>query len=450
MFGSGNRMGSERGGVPAVRSDAGAPGKQTLTSGLDAARSGGGRPGLSAAGSSIEPQQAEPTQTAEQAANQAETDAYYAEVSRVIQQILADYQNIRINARTTPPPAVEGPAAEGTAAPAAEGTAAPAAEGTAAPAADGTAAPAADGTAVPAASPKVRVTVHTPYWNNKYPNYDSERGNDPINNPVPPVDYSSVARQAAFDAYDEAARANATVLDDPPPGGTESTAVAVAKGSPEQITSLVQNAVDLHVLAAPVPAAGVVADDAWWIDAWTAAIQQWMVQVGIGVDCNGLVFQAMLRVRAAAPEGRTSRVNGASGVTDYYDASRATRVGTEAFGGDDIDPDPNVTVALGEDIPDLLELQPGDVMYLSHSHVRIVMSVERRNRAARVIEFTTAESTVDGRTGEGQTYEGPRVHYWRWDGDLRERYEGSDPEDPLAWTDAEEAPSYRRHLVPPA
>jgi hypothetical protein len=358
---------------------------------------GGAMPALSPAPAMIQRQEATETPTA---TGESADAAYNTAVTAIIRDILEGYQHIQINVPAEPAPAGAEPPAEATH-------------------------EAPEATPAPPASPIV-VEVSTPYWNNKYPDYNPDGPVDPINNPVPPIGFDNTARGlASFDLPDRSAMA---------------APAAVAKGSPAEITAMVQTAVDSRLIRATVPSDATPGDDAWQA-AWKAAIQAWMVQIGIGVDCNGLVYQAMLRVQRDPDLGArtTGQAGEDNGALDWH-LGNVTGVTTESLGGVATDDIP----ALGEDIS-AFELRPGDAMYIP-GHVRIIMEV--RSNDGAIIEFTTAESTVDGRFGEGETYEGPRMHHWKYDGSiLWRRHEKSTDAD---WTDSGEDPRYCRHLMPPA
>jgi hypothetical protein len=180
-----------------------------------------------------------------------------------------------------------------------------------------------------------------------------------------------------------------------------------------------------------IPAPTIASTDpAAWGVAWTEAIELWMKQAGIGVDCSGLVYSILERLHAE--HGAMLPRELGQSTYSIIDGQRATNADVPQFG------------SLGIDVPSPLELQPGDTMQIA-GHVRIVMEVTTRQTAPTLVEFTTAESTPDGRSAAGTTYEGPRRHEWQWDGTtLRHRYPGG------AWEDSGETPNYQRHVLPPA
>jgi hypothetical protein len=400
---------------------AGVPGKQTLTAGLAVAanrapgsvqrkpsgaesQSGGAiqAPPSAQAPAIVQRQEASATAAVARsrpalpstgdAARPGASEAHYEQVQEIIEQLLREFRSCPITAPVGAPPAPADPDEE------------------------------------QAAPSTVDIAIEIPYWNNDYSRFDQREAAQqgaayPYPTPSPAYRAANgdqgqnAYRDGELGQYDTATESTGTVARE----------LAVAKGTPEEIRAFVQDAVDHGVVDPPA----VEGDDpAVWGPAWKAAIEQWMQTTGIGVDCNGLVYQALLLVQQSTGAPTTREAGGRVSALDYYGDHR-TLATVDHLGslGDTIEP---------------LELQPGDVMQIP-DHVRIVMRVDARDPASRRIEFTTAESTVDGRTEPVTTYEGPRAHGWRWeDGELSHRYEDS-----TEWLPSNETPNYRRHLLPP-
>lgn len=247
-----------------------------------------------------------------------------------------------------------------------------------------------------------------PYWNNRY--VDPGDG-EPL---APPAGFDAGARRTALGALGIAAN----------------SAVAVGKGRPDEITAAVTGAIAQGLIAPPGYAP--VSADAYWGAAWRAPIEAWLLRVGIGLDCSGFVYQALDAARDAT--GATSTGNGVFVSYPNVDSSR-TFVSDEQMG------------ALGELVTAPDGLEPAVIMFIAPDggHIRIITQVDRSQLADGITEFTTAESTADGRRSPDGA-NGPRAHAWRYNhGALEHRYEGA-----TEWLASSERPVYRRHLNVPA
>jgi hypothetical protein len=252
--------------------------------------------------------------------------------------------------------------------------------------------------------------VQIPYWNNKY---------------VKEVNGERLPPPPGFDAGDRGTALGALGVD-------PNSAVATGKGYPEEIGALVTRAIAAGILRKPNYAP--VSDPAYWEAAWRPIIEAWLVRVGIGLDCNGFVYQALHAVKRAGAQTT------GHGILDYLPNEDLSRTNATIDGMAGLD-----GLGLGLDVqaPDGLQVADVMVIHQPSEHIRIIIDVRR---ADGVTNFTTAESTADGRYGDGGTVNGPRVHYWRYTSEgLEHQYEGS-----TAWLPSGETPIYRRHLAPAA
>jgi hypothetical protein len=254
---------------------------------------------------------------------------------------------------------------------------------------------------------KTHAHAKIPYWNNKYVKEVNGERLDP------PRGFDGTERGRVLGAL-------GIGVDD---------AVATGKGFPGEIGGVVMRAIAAGLV--PRPGYAPVSQDEYWAAAWRPIIEAWLLKVGIGLDCNGFVYQALHAVNRAGAETT------GHGILDYYpneDLSR-TRASLEAMAGLE-------GLGLGLEVRAPDELQVADIMMIT-GHIRIIMDVRR---ADGVTSFTTAESTADGRYQRGGAISGPRVHYWRYTPDgLEHQYEGS-----AEWHPSGEGPIYRRHVAPAA
>jgi hypothetical protein len=263
---------------------------------------------------------------------------------------------------------------------------------------------------------KTHTHVQVPYWNNKYV---KEIGGERL---TPPAGFDSSARNTALRTL----------------GIGANDALAAGKGRPEEIAGAVARALEAGLISKPGYAP--VSDDAYWASAWRPVIEAWLIKVGLGLDCSGFVYQALHEVQRETGAQTTGDASDEDGILDYYpnvDTGR-TLASDEAMGGVT-----NETLGMEVQAPEGLEV--ADVMYI-HNHIRILMQVDRSRAAEGITQFTTAESTYDGRYSSGGQTRGPRVHEWRYrQGALEQRYEGAQD-----WVASSETPVYRRHLAPAA
>lgn len=279
----------------------------------------------------------------------------------------------------------------------------------------------------------IATDAQIPYWNHGY--------RDPASSGLP--------THPQFDISLANAAYGALGLDDTP--------VMKGKGTPAEITSAVNAAVALDLI--PKPDVVPSPDPSYWRAAWRARIERWMLQIGLGVDCSGFVYETLTKIRQTTGAQTTKEAGlGMNSIFEEYlgyDNAR-TKVPDERMGasgqqftepGDT--PQPKELKA-----PD--DLTAGDLMVTSGGtgHVRIIMQVDRTKLGTT--QFTTAESTFDTRFKGGPHLihndvpttprNGPRIHYWRYVSDvLEERYEGSQE-----WKESEEDPRYSRQLVIPS
>lgn len=206
-------------------------------------------------------------------------------------------------------------------------------------------------------------------------------------------------------------------------------AVRAGKAPPQDLERFVQRAVDDGRIESYARRRGALADDQQLADLGAgdlaAAIQQWVGDAEVGVDCSGLVVDMLVRARR--------NVGGLVDVTNRVQ---------ELFGGDvryhaEFDYTWRETTAAryraDEDLPDIhlpdepgrtvrsarsyrnepevsspRELAPGDVWVTrGGAHIRIVQRTERVGDGH--VRFWTAESTTAGPTT------GPTEKVWRTD-----------------------------------
>jgi hypothetical protein len=280
------------------------------------------------------------------------------------------------------------------------------------------------------ASP-LSVTVSTPYYNNKYETFDSGKAADNASNPQPSSDFNTAARVAAekaFGALD--AKGN--------PTSNTRSAQWQGKGSPDEIKAIVNLAV------APPMSAIRPAGDANDPVAWKTAIETWMRTVGLGVDCNGLVYEALLQMRDGDPHAVGATKNyGGGAVNNILNAIR-----TDPPQDRDAPQDHRTLASidlmgqLGISITAAADLRPGDVMVVGIEHVRIVESVEPYDTAHNAVTFTTVEANVDKRPA---TIDGVYEQKWIWTqgGTARKLDTNGAP------VGDGEKPVFQRHLVDP-
>jgi hypothetical protein len=147
----------------------------------------------------------------------------------------------------------------------------------------------------------------------------------------------------------------------------------VGKGSPEQIQTAIQDAVN-QGLVKPWPPT-------------SESVKEFMEHVGLGVDCSGFIFQALKAsddaLKAAGLPGATSAV---------------VQAGSQEIGS-----------SSGTQIKNPSDLRPGDMVQLAPNathkvgHIRIIVSVVP---AQDYVEYFAAESTT--RVGSG-----PQLSHWR-------------------------------------
>lgn len=283
-----------------------------------------------------------------------------------------------------------------------------------------------DGTqAAPHGGPTLYAHVKIPYWNNKYIKPVAGEKLDP------PVGFDRSARNTELRKL----------------GVDVNEAVAVGKGHPAEIGGLAHRAIDAGLIARPNTS---IMDPAAWTAAWKPLIEAWLLKVGVGLDCNGFVYEALHAIKRGTganttgkPEGPDSRVTGNNGILDslpHEDSSRTyAGIPELASQGNEVK------------VPD--DLQVADVMVtVDLHHVRIVMSVDRSKAAQGIVKFVTAESTVAPPT-QDSTENGPRIHYWRFNqGVLQQSFDGSDDE--ASWVKDDDPVAngrqaiFRRHLAP--
>jgi len=274
------------------------------------------------------------------------------------------------------------------------------------------------GAAAAGAPTTTHVHVKPPYWNNKYVTLVDGK---PILEP--PIGFDSGVRAEQL----------AKLGIDP------RSAVASGKARPHEIADAVNKALAAKLIGST--GSHPVAENGW-----APAIEAWLLKVGIGIDCNGFVYEALQDLHAAGAR-TTHDVGGPNGILDVYPTEDSGRTTASI----------DAMVATGTNVTPPDGLQVADLMVLVGEHVRIIMQVDRADLASRITRFTTAESTADGRTSGGDPVHGPRIHYWRYAPNpddpsqplqLQERYEGSQdrPED---WSAKAEKPLYKRHLAPP-
>lgn len=275
--------------------------------------------------------------------------------------------------------------------------------------------------------------VSTPYYNDKYVNFKSDKAADNVNNPAPSADFQLDARAAAqaklAKVATEAEKAGATglVAVTNPQG-----AAWRGKGGPDELQSIVNLAVRN---AAVAPAEGDVND----ATVWKTAIEKWMRTVGLGVDCNGLVYEALMHLRddsSVKAVGATADYSG-SPVNNILNAVRTDQKQDHRTGAS-ID----LMQQLGIPITNPSDLRAGDVMVLGLEHVRIVEQVAGYDEAKQTATFTTAEATVDKRPA---TIDGVIEQRWQWKlGQNVQKLDGDG--NPIG---AGEVPVFRRHVVEP-
>jgi len=265
-------------------------------------------------------------------------------------------------------------------------------------------------------------TVSTPYYNDKYVSYKSEKAADNANNPKPSDDFQPGARTAAQAKLAAlAALAGASGLT----AATDAQgAVWRGKGGPAEL----QAVVNLAVKNAAVGPEGNVND----ATVWKTATEKWMRTVGLGVDCNGLVYEALMQIDGGTRAERPKQDYGGSAVNNILDAvlTHRTLASIDLMG------------QLGIPITNPSDLRAGDVMVLGTEHARIVEAVQGYDAASQTVTFTTAEATVDKRPA---TIDGVVEQRWRWmlAGEAQKLDAAGNP------TGDPELPVFRRHLVDP-
>jgi len=189
-------------------------------------------------------------------------------------------------------------------------------------------------------------------------------------------------------------------------GGMGMSSALVGKSSPEEIQTILQMAIDRHLIPTPAGQDHLTGAD----------LRNWLVQYGIGVDCSAFVAQALNRVMEQV-YGRP--------LTDEETLRRSGR-GTRnarSMTGD----------ARGFSEVEADELRPGDTMGIP-GHIRIVTSVRQDDEGNTI--FTTAEARAGG-----QDDVGPDRAEWRYrNGQLQMR---RSPE--ADWSDVDEAPTFGRY-----
>ena len=264
-------------------------------------------------------------------------------------------------------------------------------------------------------SPSVQVDVSIPYWNNKY---------------VQPVGGKSLDPPDGFDKTKTARNIAIYTL-----GIGANDAVVTGKGYPDEIGALVTRAITLGLIDEPPAQPG--ADQSYWATAWRPVLEAWLIKVGIGLDCNGFVYEALNAVKDANGAATTGH-----GIIDNY---HHEDVGRTAASIPELLNTGNPVTA-----PD--DLQVADVMITEDlDHCRIVIAVDRSQAGQGITDFTTAESTAAPQAA-GSAANGPRIHYWRFTGTTLTQ--GWTPDD-RSLRDSDPPTKdgvqaeFRRHLAPP-
>jgi hypothetical protein len=268
--------------------------------------------------------------------------------------------------------------------------------------------------------------ISTPYYNNKYETFDSGKAADNASNPQPSSDFRMAARVAAekaFGALDAVGN----------PTSNTRSAQWQGKGSPDEIKAIVNQAVAPPMSA--IRPAGNANDPV----AWKTAIETWMRTVGLGVDCNGLVYEALLQMRDGDPRAAgATKDYGGGAVNNILNAIRTdpaqdhrTLASIDLMG------------QLGIPITVAADLRPGDVMVVGIEHVRIVESVEPYDTAHNAVTFTTVEANVGKRPA---TIDGVYEQQWIWtQGGTARKLDAT-----RAPVGDGERPVFRRHVIDPA
>jgi hypothetical protein len=152
--------------------------------------------------------------------------------------------------------------------------------------------------------------------------------------------------------------------------------VRVGKGTPKEIRDFLQAALDAgHVRTA----LGLARDPT------AADCRDFLIRYGIGVDCSGLVAQALNRLAAEV------------GIADRLDVGNTNSAALKG------------SAAGFTTVASPAELRPGDTMHLP-GHIRILSRAERRGGN---IHFKTAESRAGSGTIASPGHVGPADAYWR-------------------------------------
>lgn len=196
------------------------------------------------------------------------------------------------------------------------------------------------------------------------------------------INVNNERKRKAFDNREKASREVQTFIRNiwrsQRRGGMGLYGERIGKSTPEGIQTILQNALDRHLVPAGDGRTHPNTED----------LRNWLVRYGIGVDCSGFVSQALNRLMPSV------------GDEDYtpFDlintGSGSFRGGTRNF----------TRVSRPGD------LRPGDTMHLAAGssgigHIRIITSVE--NTADGAVEFSTAESS-------SQADVGPTSARWRY------------------------------------
>ncbi len=177
-------------------------------------------------------------------------------------------------------------------------------------------------------------------------------------------------------------------------GGSLSSgrAVELGKGTPDDIRLFVQEAVNNGTIEQFARANGYIRDGeqlmvlpAWLIQ---VAVQHWMQETGVGVDCSGFVLQATHNARQAL----INHINDCNamfmemGLNFAYNVPDPTDINVRSAASFRGEP------AVGTP----LNLRPGDTWVVSEGgHIRVIIEVREvlKADATEAIEFVTAESS---------------------------------------------------------